>query len=176
LDPKIRHSILKAKMLNRFAEMLDGPMCFDKSLLLALFAHGGQRDKGGWPYIIHVISVALEMDTEDEMCAAVMHDGVEDTKGKPNEVLLSDLPAFGYSSYQTMALDAVTKQDDDESYMWRILNVIMRNDLASKIKRKDIRHNMRLDRLKNKKLTAKDWDRQQNYIDALTALEGGIKR
>ena len=49
-----------------------------KALKLAYAAHAGQVDKAGMPYIFHPYEVALQVQTEEEVCAALLHDVVED--------------------------------------------------------------------------------------------------
>lgn len=57
----------------------------DKAIVLAADAHTGQRRKyDGLPYIVHPIEVmritaSASFVTEDMLCAAVLHDVVEDT-------------------------------------------------------------------------------------------------
>ena len=48
------------------------------ALKLALTAHWGQKDKGGMPYIMHVIHVADGCFTDSEKCVALLHDVIED--------------------------------------------------------------------------------------------------
>ena len=51
----------------------------NKALGIAYKAHIGQLDKGGSPYILHPVRVALHCQTEDEKIVALLHDVVEDT-------------------------------------------------------------------------------------------------
>ena len=51
----------------------------NKALNIACKAHIGQLDKGGSPYILHPVRVALHCQTEDEKIVALLHDVVEDT-------------------------------------------------------------------------------------------------
>ena len=51
----------------------------NKALNIAYKAHIGQLDKGGSPYILHPVRVALHCQTEDEKIVALLHDVVEDT-------------------------------------------------------------------------------------------------
>ena len=37
-------------------------------------------DKSGVPYVFHPIHLAEQMETEEEICTALLHDVVEDTK------------------------------------------------------------------------------------------------
>ena len=50
----------------------------ERAILIALESHWGQKDKGGKPYILHVLHVASRMRSEEEIQAAVLHDSVED--------------------------------------------------------------------------------------------------
>ena len=43
-----------------------------KALKLAYAAHAGQVDKAGMPYIFHPYEVALQVQAEEEVCAALM--------------------------------------------------------------------------------------------------------
>ena len=50
----------------------------ETAIAVALGAHRGQKDKAGAPYILHPLRLMLQMETEDEMLAAVLHDVIED--------------------------------------------------------------------------------------------------
>ncbi len=50
-----------------------------KAINMAYQAHEGQYDKGGLPYIFHPYHLAEQMKDEYSVCAAVLHDVVEDT-------------------------------------------------------------------------------------------------
>lgn len=154
---------IKEKIIARVSEILDGPMSLDKAILVALAAHAGQEDKGGNSYIRHPLRVMEGMDNEDEMVAAVCHDVVEDT-----DITLCDLLDLGFTMMQRKTVDALTKRDG-ETYEESIQRVC-KDVTARKVKTKDVRDNMALWRLKNKKLTQKDMIRMQNYIDALVVL------
>ncbi len=154
---------IKAQLMARVAEILDGPMTLDKGILLAVIGHAGQEDKGQNSYIRHPLRVMDKMDTEDEMICAVCHDLVEDTPVK-----VSDLAELGFTQSQMKTIDSLTKREG-ESYAERIERVA-NSVVARKIKAADIRDNLQLWRLKSKKLTEKDMIRQQNYIDALVRL------
>lgn len=79
----------------------------DEALIFANKAHEGQKRKSGEPYIIHPIEVAVlaqKMGLDpDAVCAALLHDVVEDTS-----VRIQDVEArFGKSIAQMV--DALTK-------------------------------------------------------------------
>ena len=50
-----------------------------KAMKLAYEAHIGQYDKSGVPYIFHPFHLAEQMSDEFSVCAALLHDTVEDT-------------------------------------------------------------------------------------------------
>jgi (p)ppGpp synthase/HD superfamily hydrolase len=72
---------------------------------LAVYAHRGQRDKSGEPYILHVLRVMLRQEAETARIAAVLHDVLEDTS-----VTLADLRQAGYSDAVCTALDCLTRR------------------------------------------------------------------
>lgn len=148
---------------HRVQTIIDGPLTLDKALLLAVIGHAGQEDKGQNSYIRHPLRVMEKMDSEDEMIVAVCHDLIEDTTFS-----LEDLEALGFTSNQIKAIDALTKREGEvyEERVERVAN----STVARKIKIADIKDNLQVWRLKNKKLTEKDLFRMQNYINALIRL------
>lgn len=143
--------------------ILDGPMSLDKAILVAVIAHAGQQDKGGNSYIRHPLRVMEGLDSEDEMVSAVCHDVVEDT-----DITLDDLLDLGFTQGQRRTIDALTKRAGEEYVV--AIDRVTKDPVARKVKEKDIRDNMQLWRLKNKKLSAKDMARMQQYIDGLIVL------
>ena len=63
-----------------------------KAMRICYAAHEGQMDKSGVPYVFHPIHLAEQMETEEEICTALLHDVVEDTKWT-----LKELEAEGFS-------------------------------------------------------------------------------
>ena len=49
-----------------------------KALQICFAAHKKQFDKSGMPYVIHPLHLAEQMETEEEVCAALLHDVLED--------------------------------------------------------------------------------------------------
>jgi (p)ppGpp synthase/HD superfamily hydrolase len=153
----------REELLKRASEILSGPMSLDKAILVAVISHAGQTDKGGNSYIRHPLRVMEGLETEDEMVAGVCHDVVEDC-----DISLKDLERLGFTTMQVKTIDALTKRYG-EVYTQSIERVL-KDPVARKVKTRDLKDNMQLWRLKNKKLTEKDLVRQQNYIDALVVL------
>lgn len=135
-------------------------------IVFAAQKHGKQRDKGGNTYLLHPLRVMLGMETEDEMVVAILHDVLEDTDAKEEDLL-----NLGCTETQVMAVKALTRmamQSEDE-----YLTEIMKSTVARKVKIKDIEDNMRIDRLKNRtNLQQKDFDRFAKYAKSWSRLSG----
>ena len=144
----------------------------NKALKIAYDAHSGQFDKSGTPYIYHPAYLAAQMDNEDEIVTALLHDVVEDTK-----VTFDDLEREGFSQTALSALRTLTRDKDRhyenvsektlyDSYIDRIAD----NPLASKVKFADLMHNNNPSR--NANLTPEDAARYKaKYDRALQRLE-----
>ncbi len=140
----------------------------DKALKIAYEAHHGQTDKGGVPYIYHPTSVAEQMDTEDEIITALLHDVVEDT-----EVTLADLKRAGFSPAVLEAVKLLThKKGTDYS---RYIRKVAKNPLALKVKQADLAHNMSPSRVGN--LPQRDAERvREKYGSAIKLLNERIAK
>ncbi len=110
------------------------------ALNLAYQAHMGQMDKCGCPYIFHPYHLAEQMQTEEETCAALLHDVIEDT-----DMTLDDLRTYGFSENIIEALRYLT-HDPDVPYMEYVAN-IKENSIAKAVKLQDLLHNSDLSRL-----------------------------
>ena len=111
-----------------------------KALRIAFDAHKNQVDKTGLPYVFHPFHLAEQMDTEDEVIVALLHDVVEDT-----DITLDDLRSHGFSETVMRALSLLT-HDNNSDYMDYIAK-ISKNTLATKVKIADLRHNSDVTRL-----------------------------
>ena len=131
-----------------------------KAIKLCYEAHKNQVDKGGSPYYLHPIYVALNMETEEQKIVALLHDVVEDT-----EITVEDLKNNGFSKKIVEAVEAITKKNESyETY----LKKVKENDLARAVKIEDIKNNMDITRLKE--ITEKDIARIEKYKKALAYL------
>jgi (p)ppGpp synthase/HD superfamily hydrolase len=113
-----------------------------KAMLIAFQAHKEKKDKNGIPYIFHPIHLAEQMDSEDAVIVALLHDVVEDT-----DWTMGDLEKQGFAKDVTDALNLLTKVGDIEylDYVRRIK--LSLNPLAITVKIADLRHNSDLSRL-----------------------------
>ena len=133
-----------------------------KALKICFNAHINQVDKTGLPYVFHPFHLAEQMNSEDEVCVALLHDTVEDT-----DITFEDLINEGFNDNIISALKLLT-HNDDTPYMDYIYK-IKANPLARKVKLADLYHNSDLTRLD---LTVdKIPPKYEIYLDAIKYLE-----
>ena len=134
----------------------------EKAISIAIEAHEGDVDKAGSPYILHPLRVMFQMETEEEMIAAVLHDVLEDTAISPDQ-----LKETGFSERVLEALDSVTKRAGEayEDFVKRAAS----DPIGKKIKLADLRDNMDLSRLE--RITDKDLERLKKYHNALKIIK-----
>lgn len=115
-----------------------------KAMATAYNAHHGQMDQSGVPYIFHPFLVAENVSRqggdEDAVCAALLHDVVEDT-----DMTFEDLK--GEFSDKVIRVLRLLTHEQGQSYEEYIAN--MKNepdkeirDTAILVKRADLAHNM----------------------------------
>ncbi|MBQ6284709.1 MAG: GTP pyrophosphokinase [Bacilli bacterium] len=112
--------------------------------------HKDQVDKSGLPYVFHPFHVAEQMDDEDSTIVALLHDTLEDT-----EITVDDLRNKGFSENVIGALKLLTHNPNEDYYSY--VERIGSNNLARKVKIKDLEHNMDISRLDE----INDWDLQR---------------
>lgn len=155
-----------------------------KAFLYAKELHAGQYRLSGEPYVCHPVAVAeivaqLGLDT-DSICAALLHDTVEDCSDKTNLEIITKM----FGSEVAMLVDGLTKiiqvqlADKEEAHIENIRKMLLamnRDIRVIFIKLCDRLHNMRT-------LAAKKEDRQRAialetmYIYAPLAHRLGIQR
>ena len=133
-----------------------------KALKICFNAHINQVDKTGLPYVFHPFHLAEQMNSEDDVCVALLHDTVEDT-----DITFEDLINEGFNDNIISALKLLT-HNDDTPYMEYIYK-IKDNPIARKVKLADLYHNSDLTRLD---LTVdKIPPKYEIYLDAIKYLE-----
>ena len=125
-----------------------------KALKLSFAAHKDQLDKSGMPYIYHPFHVAEQMETEETVAVALLHDVIEDT-----DYTLEDLKAMGFPYSVTGALALMT-HDDSVPYLDYVAK-LKDDPIARAVKLADLRHNSDLSRIPD--ATQKDLDRVAQY-------------
>ena len=136
-----------------------------KAMLIAYDAHRDKFDKGGAPYIFHPFHLAEQMDSEESVIVALLHDVVEDS-----DWTIEDMEREGFSNNIIDALKLLTNNDKIE-YLEYIKQIKMStNQYAKKIKLADLKHNSDLSRLMN--VDEKSLARVEKYAKAISILEG----
>jgi len=133
----------------------------EEAIILAANAHRGQKDKAGAPYILHPLRLMMQMKSETERIAAVLHDLIEDTACS-----LEELSKAGYSQEILDALDCLTRRHD-ETYS-AFIDRVKENPLAVKVKLADLEDNLNIKRFKN--IAEKDLLRLNRYLKAWQSL------
>lgn len=136
-------------------ELLQSLPLFERALTLASVKHAGQKDKGNDPYVMHVIRVMMNVETESDRIVALLHDLLEDT-----DITKSDLLAFGFDEETVKKVDLLSRKDA-EDYMDYIKR-LSADPAAVRVKLSDLRDNLNRTRLKDK-LTDKDFERLKKY-------------
>ena len=133
-----------------------------KALHISFEAHKNQTDKSGMPYVYHPFHLAEQMDDENSVCVALLHDVVEDT-----DLTLADLIQAGFPEEVTDALALMT-HDDLTPYM-DYVERLSHNPIAAKVKLADLAHNSDLTRLDV--VREKDRERVLKYHRAMELLK-----
>jgi (p)ppGpp synthase/HD superfamily hydrolase len=136
----------------------------NKAMKLAYQAHQGQTDKSGLPYVFHPFHLAEQMDTEETVTVALLHDVVEDT-----DYTLEDLRRMGFPDSVTDALALMT-HDPSVPYLDYVKR-LKSNPIARAVKLADLTHNSDLSRLPV--VTEKDLKRVEKYREAMNLLKQG---
>lgn len=131
-------------------------------IALAVEVHRGQKDKYGRPYILHPLHLMAQMDTEEEMMTAVLHDVVEDS-GRT----LVDLQALGLPEAVIGAVGLLTHDKETTSYD-EYVRQLKSDPLARKVKLADLEHNMDVRRLRS--VGEKEAERLEKYRRAWVFL------
>jgi (p)ppGpp synthase/HD superfamily hydrolase len=138
------------------------------ALRIARDVHTGQTDRAGKPYGFHIIAVAAGVAeqglSEHVMCAAILHDSIEDS---------SDPDAIAERIARDVGEDVLDivltlTHEEGESYDAYIARIAKHPDAVA-VKLADLRHNMRRDRLPE--VTARDERRLAKYQRAYDLLK-----
>ena len=140
---------------------------FERALALATIHHSGVLDKGGEPYILHVLRVMLPMETKEEKIIALLHDLLEDTA-----LTAEDLLERGFSSsiVDSVLLLTRNKEEGYEEYIRRLAE----DPLSRRVKLSDLKDNQKKERLPNP-LREEDRRRLEKYREAEAYLKAHEK-
>lgn len=135
------------------------------AIQVAYKAHSGQTDPCGIPYIFHPYHLAEQMDSETAVCAALLHDVLEDTTVSEDELRQQ------FGDEITDAVVLLTHRDEDiyEDYLKRIKE----NPIALAVKKADLAHNTDESRLCGVEIPAERLERwRTKYANAHRILYG----
>ena len=140
-----------------------------KAFNFARQAHKGVRRQSGEPYIMHPLAVARIVCAEiglgsTSICAALLHDVVEDT-----DYTLDDLCEMGFPE-EVIAVLALLTHEEGVPYM-EYVEKIKENPIARTVKLADLMHNSDKTRLEDQDINAaalKRWE--EKYSKALEIL------
>ncbi len=133
-----------------------------RALILATIAHDKQIDKGGQPYILHPLRVALKMDTIEGKIVGLLHDVLEDS-----DFAVDDLIDDGFPPEIIDAVIALTRKKE-ENYQQFILRC-KENPLARQVKLADLEDNLDTTRLPE--IGEKERQRIKKYEQAVLILQ-----
>lgn len=132
------------------------------AIQIAATAHMEQFDKQGKAYILHPLHLMHQFLFDTELAIiAVLHDVLEDS-----DVSLEYLQSFGFSDRVLSALVLLTHKDSEDYDKY--IEGICTNIDAIKVKRKDLKHNSDITRLKG--VRPKDFERIAKYHKAFARL------
>ena len=138
-------------------------MTLDRAIAIAAEAHTDQKDKTGISYILHPIRLMIQMDSEEAMIAAVLHDVVEDSVWT-----LDDLRREGFSDEVLNAVDCLTHREGEGEDYWDYIKRAGSDPIALKVKLADLLDNLNPNRLD--KVTEEDEKRFERYRKAQKML------
>ena len=139
LNPPKPGSVLPQLKPLRETGMIYTPLT-QKALNICFLAHKDQKDKSGLPYVFHPFHVAEQLETESEICTALLHDVLEDSS-----ISLQDISKAGFGIDIIDALKVLTHQKDTP-YM-EYIEKVRENPIARRVKLADLRHNSDTGRL-----------------------------
>ncbi len=147
---------------------MDLNVLLSKAIALAATKHADQFDKGGNPYILHVLKVMHYTKSTDleVLIIAVLHDIVEDT-----DVTYAELREMGFSERVIAGIKALTKVKGQTHEEYKA--GILANVDAIIVKMADLRHNSDIRRLKG--VTEKDIKRIAKYHNMWLELKAALE-
>ena len=135
----------------------------NKAIDIAFSAHEGQKDKAGRPYFMHPLIVASQMNSEYEICTALLHDVAEDT-----DITIEELERE-FPKEITDALRLLTHKDNTDYLDY--VRELKKNPIARKVKLADLNHNLDITRIQdNPKLLEGFMRRREKYEKAKEIL------
>ena len=162
--------MLKEYLLDeKYDELRKSDDLIYKSLELSTILFKGSVDKGGYPYVLHLLYVYSNVDTKEEKVIALLHDVMEDKKVTKEELL-----DIGFPLKIVNDLAVLTRVKPME-YTDYIDNIIKNGSKeALNVKLADLENNIDLTRIKNP--SVKDYERvERRYIPSHEKILNRLK-
>lgn len=138
-----------------------GLIMIEKAFRIVKEAFKDKFDKGGKPYINHLLSVSSRLTTDEEKTVGLLHDLLEDCLEWNEEKLSLEFPNNIVESVVCLTKIKGEKYSD-------YLDRVKTNEIALKVKISDLKDNMDITRLS--KLTDKDLKRIVKYYESYHEL------
>ena len=149
---------------------------FDTALFLAMRIHAGQLDKGGEPYILHPIRVAMRLKHPMQRVLALLHDVLEDASELTQPPLRAEINAYFGSNCLGLVEKLTRGEEKYEDYIAKLAVV----DILRQVKLADLEDNLDEQRwertgyappvLQRKRYLWARWYLQTKEIDAMLEL------
>ena len=111
----------------------------ERAVRLALVAHEGQKDWGGFPFILHPMRVGMTLFNqydERHACIGILHDSIEDSEGRVTQAsIATELGAE--IAFHVAVLTRVKGQEYGE-----YLDQVAQHKLATRVKLADLADNL----------------------------------
>ena len=108
-----------------------------KAVKIAFEAHKNDVDKGGYPYIMHPLTIAEKFKEENLVIVALMHDIVEDHGDVYSFDSLQNCVGFGDEVLDALKAITIREGENYSDYIERV----SKNRIATLVKIEDLRHN-----------------------------------
>lgn len=112
-----------------------------KAAQISFEAHKHDKDKSGYPYFMHPMTLAVQFDDEASVCVALLHDVIEDHGDKYSFEYLKEQ---GFAEDILEPLRLLTHQDGIDYLDY--VKEIKKNPITRKVKLADLHHNTDLTR------------------------------
>ncbi len=114
-----------------------------KAKEIAIRVHGNLRDKKNYPYMAHILDVALRVAHLGESFEVVglLHDAIEDAEPEDFKKEITELIETSFSKEIVLAIKAMSKRQG-EDYFEDYLPRLKENKIATQVKIADSSHNL----------------------------------
>ncbi|MBE6156550.1 MAG: hypothetical protein E7161_02275 [Firmicutes bacterium] len=153
----------------KYLKIKNSSNVFYKALEIVSILFENDKDKGGWPYILHLISVYKKVSEENEKIIALLHDVIED-----KNVSEQDLLDIGFSKEIVESVKLISKSQEI-SYEEYIHNLIINGSKhILRVKMADLENNMDISRISN--AAEKDYERiEKKYKPAYLRIKNRLE-